>query len=241
MKIIRFLSGLSGILMGALLLLPVMTFGAEVGLARQKLGPKEAQAFLALAEKNLGAMKSLRAEFRQEKHLTMFSDVIKSRGVLAFARPNQLRWEIIKPFRSLLIVNGQKVAKFDSRDGKPRKLKLGAEKVVREITNQVFMWHQGRFRQQSGAYQIEVFGGPVRQVVLRPKNPKLREAIKAIELRFSKDLTRIMTVTIRESGGDFTRLTFINEQQNKKMPQQYFSVERPAFTQLQPETSARDK
>jgi len=209
----------------------------NAGAPERKLGPKELDQFLARVEKRLGFLESLQTDFVQEKHLSMFSDVVVSRGSLAFARSNRLRWEITEPFHSLLVVNGARLGKFDFPDGKPRKLKLGGEDVIREITRQISLWHQGRFRRQAGSYQVDAYVGARKRVVLTPKSRELRESIRAIELEFSDDLSRITSVAIRESGGDHTLMRFVREERDAELPEGLFDVDNPAPGRPRPEAA----
>jgi outer membrane lipoprotein-sorting protein len=77
----------------------------------------EREDYLARLSKSLGQVKSVRADFTQTKKLAVFKKPVTAEGVLIFERPDRLRWEIRKPFRSILIVNGDKVAKFEWVDG----------------------------------------------------------------------------------------------------------------------------
>jgi outer membrane lipoprotein-sorting protein len=200
----------------------------RAGPPERRLGGKELDAFLTETEKGLGKLESLVASFEQEKHLAILEDVVHARGVIMFARPGRLRWEITEPFHTLLVVNGEAVGKFEFRDGNRRKLRLGTEAVVRTVAQQISLWHRGRFREQSARYDIQVHVGGRARVLLVPKNKEMRKTIRGIEMLFSKDRTRIDAVSIFESGGDRTVIRFSEERRNAEVPERMFDVEDPA-------------
>jgi outer membrane lipoprotein-sorting protein len=52
---------------------------------------------------------SIKCDFVQEKNLSVLSEKITSKGTFMFMKQNKTRLEYIKPFKYLLIINGDKV------------------------------------------------------------------------------------------------------------------------------------
>lgn len=196
--------------------------GAEPAVER-KLEPKQQGELLARLEENLKASKTLQAKFKQEKHLALFRDVLVSRGLLAFAVPSRLRWEIKEPFHSLLLLNGKELAKYDFPGGKPRRLKLPAADALYEVMSQIAGLHQGKFGEQTENYELQLYSGEAAGLVLVPKSKKLKQFIQAIEIKFSKALDSVSSVLIREGGEDFTLITFSEVSLNPELPAALFS------------------
>jgi outer membrane lipoprotein-sorting protein len=214
---------------------PAADVPAEPEAEEHRLNDADTGRFLAETEKRLSTVSSLWAFFVQEKRLSLFSDVIRSRGVLLFSQPDLLRWETLEPFHSLLVANGNAIAKYEFRDGKRRKLRLGAEGVVRAVIKQMSMWHRGKFTDKAGMYDVSVYSGGAHRVVLVPKDERMRGAIQSIEMRFSKDRARVDRVTINESGGDKTVIAFHSERRDNAIPERFFDTKDPAaYEDLKP-------
>jgi outer membrane lipoprotein-sorting protein len=192
-------------------------------LAQTDLSPSAQQKFLLQVEKNLKKSQTIESNFIQEKHLSLFNDVLVSQGLFAFAAPDRLRWEITKPFHSLLIMNGREVSKYDFPDGKnPHKLQFPAASALSEVLNQIADIHQGKFSEEEKNYDIEVDEG--KTLILVPKNPRMRKMVSRIEIGFSPSLDSIASVVIRENGGDFTRIVFESDRLNPALPDSLFSI-----------------
>ena len=205
---------------------------ASVAAAPRDLSEQELSALLDRLETKLGQIRTLRAGFVQEKHLSIFTDVVKSEGVLLFRRPDAVRFEMTKPFQSVLIAAGKSVARYEFLDGRWQKMKSGETTALRIVTGQIASWLEGKFRQKSDAYAISARADDATTVVLTPRAEKLRQFMTAIELALDKDETHFTSVTIREPGGDFTRMSFPNPKDNIDLPAELFDTAGPAPTAL---------
>jgi outer membrane lipoprotein carrier protein len=183
-----------------------------------------------LRERLAQAMQSVRefrADFTQEKRLRVFKNPVTSSGALYFARPDRMRWETRKPFRSLLVVNGKDVAKFEWVEGERRALKLGRGADALLIAmNRLRAWFTGKFDET--AFAIEVSEEPEVQLVLRPKDKAIQARIERLEFYPAKDLRSMRRVVIVETGGDLTTLVFTNHKLNEPAPEKTFPTEDPA-------------
>ena len=74
------------------------------------LATAERDAFLDRVSLSMQSVTAFAAAFDQEKELKIFRHTVRSRGLIVFARPDKLRWEITEPFRSMLIVVGNDAA-----------------------------------------------------------------------------------------------------------------------------------
>jgi outer membrane lipoprotein-sorting protein len=190
------------------------------------LSPEKQKAFLIRLEGNLKASRTIRANFTQEKRLPLFKDALVSHGTFAFSAPDRLRWEITKPFHSLLIMNGRTLGKYDFPDGQnPHRIKFPAADAFIVVLDQIADLHQGKFSEQEKNYDIEVYQGEKSFMKLIPKNAKMKKVIPEIEIGFSKALNSVESVVIRERGGDSTRIVFENSRLQSELPDGLFSVQ----------------
>jgi hypothetical protein len=210
--------------MPLLLMLSILLTG-RMASAQTTLSPSDERKFFIQLEQNLGKFPKIESKFIQEKHLSLFKDVLVSHGLFAFAAPDRLRWEITKPFHSLLVMKGREVSKYDFPDGvHPHPLPFPAGGALGEVLQQIADIHQGRFDAQGKNYSITVIQDKNYRVILVPEDPRLRKIIEKIEIGFSVSLDRVASVVIREKGGDFTRITFEKGPRDPQLSDRLFSI-----------------
>jgi len=187
--------------------------------------------FLKLVKSKMGRLKSVVAAFEQTKHIALFGDDARTRGYILYSRPGLLRWEIQDPFRSILIVAKSDVAKFEFREGKRRRLKLGrSADIILLVMDQIRSWFQGDFDRSAKHYDLRVFaaGAAPARILLSPRDKAMQKTLKAIELRLSESLESIDQVTIRERSGDYTVMKFRPLHQDVDLPRRFFDPQDPS-------------
>ena len=148
--------------------------------------------------------------------------------MLLFQRPGAVRFEITKPFRSVLIASGKSAAKYEFIDGRWHKMKQGGAAAVRMVTEQIASWLAGRLREKADTYAISATAADAVTITLTPRDKKFREFVTAIELTLSTDETHFTAVVIREPGGDFTRTRYVAPRHNVALPKGLFDTTGPA-------------
>ena len=199
----------------------------SASLVDQDLSSDEVDAFLEEMSQVLFSMKSMQVDFEQERHLAMFLKPLVSKGICFFEDPGRLRWEIFEPYKSLLIFNGNSVAKYDFSQGEPRRLNLGSEDVIREVLVQIMDWMKGDFRASAEIYDIRISRNEDYQLRLIPQSRELLENIKFIELYIDNRTKHITQVLIRETKTDFVRIEFTNERNNLELDEKLFDLKNP--------------
>lgn len=182
------------------------------------LNESELAALLDELDETFGALTSVRTEFVQEKHLAIFQDVVKCQGILYFEKPGRVRFEIVKPFRSVLIANGKSVAQYEFIGGAWEKLRSGGREGILTITGQIASWLQGQFRQNDDVYAISARRGARTSIVLTPKDQGLAEYIRRIDIALDKSHSRIERLEIHEPSGDYTVIVFTENNHNVELP-----------------------
>ncbi|MFH0944950.1 MAG: outer membrane lipoprotein carrier protein LolA [Planctomycetota bacterium] len=219
---------MGGLLLMALLALPLQ--GQEDPVPYSALTGAEQELFLKEMGAALKKVQSLRADFVQERHVSLFLDPLESRGICSFERPDRLRWEVVKPYASLLILNGRGVAKFDRVEGELRKMKLGGEDLLREVLGQITDWIQGDFSRADEMYALTLEKGADFRLRMQPRSEKLSKMIRAVELFVDPETHRVTKVVIREPGEDYLEIRFEQEQLNIKFDPSTFSLDQSDHT-----------
>ena len=183
-------------------------------------------AFLAELEQRLGAVSSVEVRFRQERHLEIFDRPVVSEGVLVFVRPDRLHWEWVTPYPSVLVLNGGALERFDVVDGVPQRLRAAGEEMLRSVAVQMTRWLQGRFRESSELFTVEVTAGAEPMVVLTTRSPQLAEILSAVELRLAGGAT-VTSVTLLSPNDETTVMEFSGERRDQALDPALFALDRP--------------
>lgn len=197
-----------------------------------KLSPEELAQLLERTEKEFGKIQSLFTDFIQEKHLEIFIRPAVAKGRCIFQNPGKMRFEIIEPFQSVLIVNDKAVAKYELVEGKWQKLQSSQQQLVLLIIDHISLWLQGRLRGKEDIYAISAEKGETTKVILTPRNEGFRKHLTAIELVMNWDESGIRQLILREPGQDYTVVTFINDRRNLAIPPEVFNTNSPEPPQI---------
>lgn len=162
-----------------------------------------------------GAVETLQSNFTQEKHLTLLSEPVASKGKFLFAKKSaQLRWEYTEPFQNGFLMDG----------GQTYRLEKGIKKTVkgvmaRNTAAQMLVWLTFDLKTLGETYDIAYFDGGV---TLTPKNDKNR-LLDKITVWFSKENPQALSeIRMDEPGGDYTLLKFYNTKVNGPLPKDAF-------------------
>jgi hypothetical protein len=164
-------------------------------------------------------VQSVQADFIQEKHLKILVRPIFSSGRFVFQAPNSLRWEYLKPFRSILAMDKGRIRKFVEHGGRmveDSSMRLDAMGMV---LGEISGWLEGRFT-DNAAFTAQVVNG--KTIRLSPKQEAMRGFISSIVLKLGDTPGLLDTVTIYEGADSFTRLVFSDALLNQPVQEQLF-------------------
>jgi outer membrane lipoprotein-sorting protein len=187
------------------------------------------EELLADLSRRLSAVKTLRSRFEQRKYLEVFEDVVTSEGTLALEVPDKLRWEYVKPVKSVLTVSGRTASRERiSRKGeRTRKTYALDDEPITAITaQQVFLWTRGDFEKARGSYDLSLVAEKPPVVRATPKEEKVREVVTSVELTFSEDRTKLTGVTLLEKNKAKTVISFLDVELDPKLPENLFRIDR---------------
>src|SRR5882757_9568697 len=128
------------------------------------------QAVLQDLQHKMASVKTVYLEFTQERVLKLFSDPLKSDGVMLIARPDKIRWETTAPYQSILLGDQKTVAQFEFNDGKWEKLKLGFPQLLQRVMQQMALMNQGKLDALMVDYKITVATGEMTVLTMVPKD-----------------------------------------------------------------------
>lgn len=185
------------------------------------------QAVLQDLQHKMASVKTVYLEFTQERVLKLFSDPLKSDGVMLIARPDQIRWETTAPYQSILLGDQKTVAQFEFNDGKWEKLKLGFPQLLQRVMQQMALMNQGKLDALMVDYTITVTTGEMTVLTMVPKDATVRGMMSSLEVHLLPDLSATKQVVMNEPNGDLTRITFRNEKRDVEFPAKTFDQGKP--------------
>lgn len=165
-------------------------------------------------------LRSVQADFIQEKEMVILARPLVSTGIFLFQAPGSLRWEYLTPIHTVLLLHDGKIRKFINRDGgfvEEPSMGLDAMQVVlQEISG----WLDGDIQDTPTFLTKRQEGG---RIVLTPRNPLLAKIISSIELQLLGSTGLMESVIIHEGPNSLTRMVFSNGKVNVPVAADRFS------------------
>lgn len=166
------------------------------------------------------SLRSVQAEFTQEKQMRILVRPLRSNGTFAFQAPGSLRWEYLQPLHSLLLMHDGHVGRWIEQDGALRPENGGGLDAMQIVLQDIGNWLDGRFTENP---QFTVTRTDARRVVLTPKSAGLRTVIERIELLLGEPAGVVEEVSIHEDADTFTRLHFHHIRLNQAIAVERFT------------------
>ena len=172
--------------------------------------------------------------------MAAFEDTLVAEGTMYFKSPGNIRWELSEPYRSALVFDGERIAKFVYDDGQRRKLKVGSAEIMQEVLKFIALWIQGEFESSRKVFDIAIervctaatssrTDQPSETswhfiLMLTPRSKGMMDRIRSVELTMDKDSKHIDQVTIRERQGDHILIRFTNRICDLEFAEDLFSL-----------------
>ncbi len=182
---------------------------------------------LAELQVKMASVKSVYLEFTQERVLKLFSEPLKSDGVMLIERPAKIRWETTAPYQTILLGDKSSVAQFEFADGKWQKLKLGFPQLLQRVMQQMAALNSGNLAAMTDDYEVTVATNSETVLTLVPKDKMMRGMLSSLEIHLPPDLSGTREVVMNEPNGDLTRIIFRNEKHDATFPAKTFDQSKP--------------
>jgi outer membrane lipoprotein-sorting protein len=183
---------------------------------------------LASIRQAAAQVQTLEATFVQTRTLKILKKPLISRGLLAYRRPNDLRWEYQSPLPTLLVVragNAQRLLKHGTEWVSDASARLEAMKLV---LGEISLWLDGNFT-ASKTFRPELRPASKDQpahVALFPLDPSLGKLISRIVITFGEQPGTVAAIDIFEQGEGQTHIAFADARYNQAIPDDRFETPR---------------
>ena len=165
-------------------------------------------------------LKTLSANFTQEKTSTLFTEKVVQKGVFCYQAPKQLRWEYKAPKALTLLFDDTKVTVLTDKGAinNPNKMLNEMGKMIINTINGTNMSDNDNFdisymkNSQDGSYIA----------ILNPTSKKIKSNYNSIKVILNGKDYLAEKVILDESNGDVTTIIFNNKKVNQSIPADSF-------------------
>jgi outer membrane lipoprotein-sorting protein len=180
---------------------------------------------LAKLESSSQSLSTLQGDFTQRNRLKLFKQELKSRGLLRFKPPRQIRWEYVDPDPSTLVLDGSKATL--TTPGQPAQVfDLDKDATMRAVFDQLLTWFQpSGLKAAAHDYELATSGTDAAPVLtLSPKaSSPVARAFSRIELRLAGDTMLMRSILLIEKNGDEKEISFGKLTRNAPLPPAAFT------------------
>lgn len=174
--------------------------------------------FAAAAQKT----NSIKADFTQDKNLSMLSEKITSKGNFWFKKDSRVRMEYNQPFKYLMILNKDKAYIKDGQ--KESKVSTSSNKMFKQINKIMIDCMQGTALDNTD-FKTRVFENKTNALVeLTPVAKGMKTMFKSINVIVDKKDFSVVSIQMQELSGDNTIMRFTNKELNAAIPDNLFDI-----------------
>lgn len=165
---------------------------------------------------------TIESDFVQEKNLSILSNKIISKGHFCFKKTNKIRWEYNQPYRYLIIISNNKI--FIKEDQNQKQYDIQSNKMFQEMNKFISGCIQGDILRNDQEYNIGYFEDEKAYFVsLKPKAESMRKMLNEVQIWFNKTDLTVSRISMVESGGDYTKIDFVNKKLNLEISDEKFN------------------
>jgi len=159
-------------------------------------------------------IKTLQALFVQKKQLKILSKPLISEGRFFYVAPDAIRWEYLKPLKSVVVFNKGEARRYLMSGGKMVEDKSGSVQAMSIVLGEISNWLGGKFN-RNPSFQASLKKGVNVMITLVPVDKNMAGMMEKIEITIAKNTMAIKSVKIIESENAATIIDFRQVEINK--------------------------
>ena len=186
--------------------------------------PLSAGELLDKISANMGRIRSIKSDFRQEKTLKSFGFPLVITGVMCADHANNLfAWHVKSPMVYSCIISADKLTQWDSDTGKTVEVSVSRNPALKLLSETLSTLFAGNFPKLLTSFEVTKEANPLELV---PRSGSAAAGfISGIAFRFTDDLSQIKEITMNEKSGDVTRISFSNSRLNAPIENFWWKAE----------------
>jgi outer membrane lipoprotein-sorting protein len=163
---------------------------------------------------------SLRADFTQEKNLSLLAEKIVSKGKFWFRKEAMVRMEYQHPFQYLMIIKDRNIYIKDGQ--KENKVSVRSNKLFQKINQLTVDCVQGTVFSNPD-FRVRAFENKLQFLVeMIPVTKDMQEFFSTILVTIDRKDYSVASINMIENGGDNTLISFHNKEINPIIPDAVF-------------------
>jgi len=175
-------------------------------------------------EQNMKDVKTVQAEFIQNKKMAMFDMPVTIKGKLYIENPDMFAWMVVDPIEYTLIINNDTVKKWDPSSG-VHKLSLKENPMFKAMIEQITFWFSGSYASCKKDYDIKLVKNEFIELIFTPKpHNQASQMLSSITLVFQKNKKYISKIQLLEKNKDVTEIVFNNTKINSAIEKSVWEI-----------------
>jgi outer membrane lipoprotein-sorting protein len=185
---------------------------------------KDEKLFMQQYKNTSEKIKTLEADFTQEKEIVLLTNKLISQGRMIFRNDNRLKIEYLKPNVFIFSMHDGKVTLKDGEQA-ASSISTKNNKLFEQISQITLYAINGKIF-DSKDFNSTVLENEISYlIVLIPKSKELKQYYKKLDLYISKESFLIEKMAMKETSGDETVMDFKNIKINNEIPDEAFFVD----------------
>ncbi|MCG8430891.1 MAG: outer membrane lipoprotein carrier protein LolA [Candidatus Omnitrophica bacterium] len=180
---------------------------------------------LSAVSARMAGIRTVQADFVQEKRMRVFSSPVTLRGRLFLDKPELFSWHVFSPVRYSIVMRRDTLRLWDGQAGTTRTIGFREHPVVGVVFEQLKRWFCGDYAGLSADYAISVVReAPLTLFCVPHEGTPQAGMITGVQVQFQEDRRYIERITINEPGGDTTTIDFVGTRLNEPVPPEAWRV-----------------
>jgi len=109
-----------------------------------------------------------------------------SEGRFYYVAPDSLRWEYLKPLKSIVITHKNITKRYMASGGKMVEDRTGGTQAMKIVLDEVTNWMKGKF-DQNPLFKTTFHEGTNTRIILTPTEKRMADMIEKIEITLQKN------------------------------------------------------
>lgn len=170
------------------------------------------------------AMTTLQCDFVQTKQLRMLNDKMMSEGRMYYSQSDKLRWEYVKPYQYIFILNGDHVLLKNKQ--RSDVIDVRQNGLFREMARIMMNSLVGSSLKDDRTFKTAIATeGSQWVATLTPLRKDMKQMFQRIVLHFDRRQATVSRVELVEKSGDQTTIDLKNVRKNETVDPSLFAVE----------------
>ncbi len=170
------------------------------------------------------ALTSMQCDFVQTKQIKMLNDKLISQGRMCYSQKDKLRWEYLKPYQYVFIMNGDRVLLKNKEHSDV--INIQQNKLFREIARVMMSSVMGSCLTDNRTFKVALQEKNGEwAATLIPQRKDMKQMFQRIVLHFDQRQATVCRVELLEKNGDMTTIDLKNIRKNETIALSQFTID----------------